>query len=57
MAYCIDLSIFSTVAKYVGVDLQYYSTNPSSYIPKDLHVNFKVDINDLKITLDKFLAK
>lgn len=52
-SYHADLSIFSTIAKLSGVDLQYYAENEKNYIENGLHTEFSIDIEKLeKIIVD-----
>jgi hypothetical protein len=52
-----ELSIFSTIAKYLELDMQYYSANegPDNY--EDIHDKFIVDTVDLEKTLVNFLGR
>lgn len=56
-SFVLDLSIFSTVAKFVGVDFQYYSAHDRDYVTDDLHEKFTVDVADLERVLVGFLKR
>lgn len=56
-SFVLDLSIFSTVAKLVGVDFQYYSAHDRDYVTDDLHEKFTVDVVDLERVLIEFLKR
>jgi hypothetical protein len=51
----IELSIFSTIAKYVGVDFQYFVSHDSNYMTNDLHEKFTVNVEKLDRVLVEFL--
>lgn len=51
----IELSIFSTIAKYVGVDFQYFVSHDSNYMTNDLHEKFTVNVEKLERVLVEFL--
>lgn len=52
-----ELSIFSTIAKYLGLDFQYLSAHEKSYKTQDLHEEFVIDPFKVENALVDFLTR
>jgi len=53
----LELSFFSTIAKFAGVDFQYFTAHDRDYKTNDLHEKFTLDIVELERVLVEFLEK
>lgn len=56
-SYNVELSIFSTIAKYLELDFQYLSAYDEKYKTQDLHVEFKIDPEKIENILMDFLNR
>jgi len=52
----VELSVFSTIADHVGVDLLYYFAHDKRYVPKSIHEKFHIDVNDLLTVVRDFFC-
>lgn len=56
-SYNVELSIFSTIAKYLGSDFQYLSAYDEKYKTQNLHEEFKIDPEKVENRLIDFLNR
>jgi hypothetical protein len=52
-----ELSVFSTIAKHLGLDLQYLSAHEAPYKAECLHEEFAIDPAKVEKVLVGFLGK